>query len=428
MARSWTRRAFLRAMGAGTAALSLSAVWPFGLKAQEPVSIGAVYPLSGGLARTGAAIKATLEFTARIVNEPHPDLAPIPLAEGAGLTGLGGRPIELVFADSAGDPATGRAEAERLIEEEGVVALCGAYQSSVTKTASIPAEARGIPFVNFESSSPTLTERGFKWFFRTGPHDGVFTRLFFDMFDDLNARGQTIKRLAVLSEDSEWGASAVEVEKQLAAERGYEIVAVEMYTTPPASLDAELLRLRDANPDALLGHQYLPGAILVVQTLKEMGWFPPGLVVHDAGYVLPDFLKTVGADGNYIISRATWALALQERKPLVKAVNDLHKERVGTNLDGVTARGFTGLITLADAINRAGSTEPEAIRQALVETNIPGEALIMPWKGVEFDEKGQNKHASGVMVQILEQQYKLVWPFDLAETEIVWPAPGWGER
>jgi branched-chain amino acid transport system substrate-binding protein len=152
------------------------------------------------------------------------------------------------------------------------------------------------------------------------------------------------------------------------------------------------------------------------------------LVVHDAGYVLPDFLGTVGADGNYILSRAAWALALQERKPLVKAVNDLHKERVGVDLDGVTARGFTGLITLADAINWAGSTEPEAIRQALVETRIPGERLIMPWKGIEFDEKGQNKHAAGVMVQILDEQYRLVWPFDLAETELVWPAPGWGER
>jgi branched-chain amino acid transport system substrate-binding protein len=412
----------------GALALSLTAAWPFGLKAQEPVKIGVVYPLSGGLARTGAAIKATLEFTTDIVNNPHPKLGLIPLASCRGLSNLGNRPIELIFADSAGDPATGRAEAERLIEEKKVVALIGCYQSSVTKTASIPAEARGIPFLNAESSSPTLTERGFKWFFRTGPHDVTFSRLFFDMFDDLREQGHEIRRLAILSEDSEWGASAVDVEKRFAAERGYEIVAVELYTTPPASLDAELLRIREANPDALLGQQYLPGAILVVQTLKEMGWFPPGLVVHDAGYVLPDFLKTVGADGNYILSRAAWALALQERKPLVKAVNDLHKERVGTSLDGVTARSFTGLITLADAINRAGSTEPEAIRQALVETNIPGERLIMPWKGIEFDEKGQNKHAAGVMVQISEQQYKLVWPFDLAETDLIWPAPGWAER
>jgi len=87
------------------------------------------------------------------------------------------------------------------------------------------------------------------------------------------------------------------------------------------------------------------------------------------------------------------------------------------------------MLVLADAINRAKSLDPEAIRQALLATNIPGEQTIMPWQGVKFDEKThQNIYAQGVNLQIIGGQYYTVWPFDLATREIVWPMPKWSQR
>ena len=127
---------------------------------QKTVRIGAIYPLSGALASTGAEIKAAVELAVEIVNNPHPELEGIPLAAGSGLPALGGAKIEVVFGDSQGKPEVGLADAQRLIDQEKVVALTGAYQSAVTKTASRIAEQRGIPYLNGESSSPDLTERG----------------------------------------------------------------------------------------------------------------------------------------------------------------------------------------------------------------------------------------------------------------------------
>jgi len=423
-----TRRKFLKYGAAGLASLAGMHRLPRWARAQVPeVTIGVVYPLTGALARIGASIKNAVDLAAEIVNDPYRDLE-LPLARGAGLPNLRGAKLRLIWADSKGDPATGRSEAERLIERERVVALLGSYQSAVTATASLAAEAKGIPFLNPESSSPKLTERDFKWFFRTGPHDITFTKLFFDMMEDLKKRGHKISRIAILSEDTEFGATATGVEKAFAQRYGYEVVATELYTSPPASLDAELLRIRRANPDVVFGQNYLVDAILIIRTLKQMRWFPSAIVVHDAGWVVPDYLKTVGDDGNFILTRVSWALGMAKRKPLVAKVNELYRKRYGEDMDETNARSFTGMLALAAAINEAQSTKPDAIRTALQNLSIPGRQLIMPWDGVEFDRRGQNKYAAGLMAQILNREYRVVWPFDLAEADILWPAPGWERR
>ena len=78
-----------------------------------------------------------------------------------------------------------------------------------------------------------------------------------------------------------------------------------------------------------------------------------------------------------------------------------------------------------DAINRAGSTDPEAIRKALSETNIPGSYLALPWEGVKFDQDGQNIYGRAIMTQWHNDKLKAIWPWNIAETEVVWKLPAW---
>ena len=420
-----SRRRFLGYSAAGVATLAQ----PVGrLAAQDqPITIGAVLPLTGALAANGATIKNALELAVEIVNTPMPDLS-LPLAPSAGLPGLANRKIRVIYADSRGDPATGRAEADRLIEQNSVVGLTGAHASSVTATASLAAEVKGIPFVNGESSSQKLTERGLKFFFRTGPNDTTFVKAFFDFLTDMRKRGIDTQTVALLNEDSEAGATAAQVTKDMAATYKYRIVASELYHYPPSSLNAELLRIKNANPDLIFGLNLFLDSLMIVRTLKEMRWAPKAFLEHNGGMTIPDFLKTVGKDGHFFFSRASWALGMGRRKPLVARVNDLYRKRYGSDMDDINARSFTAILTLADAINRAGSTSGEAIAKALRGTSIPASQIIMPWPGVEFDEKGQNKLAASLMVQILDGEYKIVWPFDLGETQAVWPFPSWDKR
>ena len=98
-------------------------------------------------------------------------------------------------------------------------------------------------------------------------------------------------------------------------------------------------------------------------------------------------------------------------------------------MTGNSARVFTALITLADAINRAQSLEARKIRDALLGTEIKGEQVIMPWDGVKFDpQTGQNILGRGIIVQVQEGQYRTVWPWDPSSRTVTWPMPSWSER
>src|SRR5262252_2329944 len=123
--------------------------------AEEEVKIGAIYPLTGAAASTGLELKNAVELAADTINHGAQGLN-LPVAGNAGLPGLKGAKIRLVFGDHQSNPQIGATEAERLITQEKVVALIGCYASNVTNTASQVAERNGIPFVNPEASSAPL--------------------------------------------------------------------------------------------------------------------------------------------------------------------------------------------------------------------------------------------------------------------------------
>jgi len=396
--------------------------------AQEEVRIGVIYPLTGAAASTGLELKNAAQLAADLINGSDKSLG-LPLAGAGGLPRLKGAKIKLVFADHQGNPQVGATEAERLISQEKVVALSGCYFSSVTATASQQAERYGIPFLNGESSSPALTQRGFKWFFRTTPHDELFVQNSFEFLRDLEKRkGHKVKRLAILAENTEFGTGAARLQEKYAKEYGYEIVEKVLYPPKSTQLTSEVQKLKAARPDAVLQSSYLGDAILSVRTYKDLGFLPTALVANDAGFNDSEFLKTVGKDGNGVISREVWALDLEKQKPVIGKANALLQARHGVNFNGNSARAFTAVFALADAINRAGSTKPEDIQKALRETNIPGDQLIMPWGGIQYDATGQNKLGAGIIVQVQDGKYVTVWPFGLASKDVTWPLPAWAER
>lgn len=396
-------------------------------QADEEIRIGVIYPLTGAAASTGVELKEAAELAAAIVNKEIP--APPGLAAGVGLPNLNGAKIKLIFGDHQGNPQVGATEAERLITQEHVVALVGCYFSNVTATASQVAERYGIPFLNGSSSSTPLHQRGFKWFFRTTPHDDLFVTNFFEFFKDLEKKkGVKIKALALFNENTLWGGETTKLEVKLGEDQGYAIAEKILYPAKTTQMTSEVQRLKAASPDAVLQSSYLGDAILSMKTYKELGFNPPMLLANDAGFADSEFLKTLGKDGDFILSREVWSLDLADKYPLIRQVNDLMKSKNGINFTGNSSREFTVVSVLADAINRAGATTPEAIRKALSETDIPGTATIMPWKGIKFDPMGQNINGSGIIVQVQNGRYVTVWPFDIATQDIVYPMPPWDKR
>ncbi|MFQ6018222.1 MAG: ABC transporter substrate-binding protein [Kiloniellaceae bacterium] len=423
-------RSFRTMLTAAVAAFGLFAMgFAATVQAQtKEVRIGVLYPLTGSVAQAGRDVLAAAQTAADIVNNKH-DLN-LPLARTEGLPNLGGAKVRLVIADHQGKPEIGGGEAERLISSENVVALFGAYHSSVSAAASNVAERMQIPYLTGESSSPKLHTRGFKWFFRTGPHDGHYTKTMFDFMRDFaKKKGITIKRVAILHEDTQFGVDSARVQEQLAKEAGMEVAAKIAYRAKTTSLTAEIQKLKSVNADVFLPTSYTSDALLFMRTSKELDYAPQLFIAQNAGYNDSTFLKTMGKEADGIISRSPFSMDMAAKIPVIKDLNALYKKHSGgREIYDPPIRSFVGALVLMDAINRAGSTDPEKIRQALRETNIPPGQIPMPWQNIKFGPDGQNNGVSTVLIQVQDGRYYSIYPFDVAAREVIFPFPKWSAR
>jgi len=397
-------------------------------QAAETVKIGVIYPLTGPVAQVGKDAVAAVETALDIINNSH-DLD-MPLAKDKGLAGLGGATIEIVVGDHGGKPDVGVGETERMINSDKVHAMFGAYYSSVTGAASQVAERARIPWVNGESTSPKLTTRGFKYFFRVTPHDGEFTQLMFDFMDDFNQKNAgKLKTIGIIHEDTLWGSDSGGTQNKMAGEKGYQVIEKISYKAKTTTLNSEVQRLKAKNADVLMPSSYTSDALLFLNTAKELDYNPKLLVAQNAGYTDPKFLETMGSKAEGIITRSPFNTDLANTIPMIGKVNDLFKTHSGgRDLSDVPARAFTGFMALANAINNAGSTDPKAIQKALQQLDMGPESLIVPYRGVKFGKDGQNTRTRGILMQVQNGKYCTVYPFELAACELVYPMPSWAEK
>ena len=401
-------------------ATAAAALGPIAARAQaSEVVIGVIYPLSGASAQIGVDAQRALETAAEIINKNYD--FDMPLSKGEGLSGLGGAKVRLVFADHQADPQKGRAEAERLITQEKVCAVIGTYQSSVAVTVSQICERYQIPFISADNSSPSLHRRGLKFYFRAAPHDEMFSRAMFDFFDTMKKKGAKIETLSLFHEDTIFGTDSGNAQLKFAKERGYKVVSDIKYRSNSPSLSAEVQQLKAANADVLMPSSYTTDGILLVKTMAELGYKPNAIVAQNAGFSEKALYDAVGDKLEGVISRGSFSLDLAAKRPMVGKVNAMFKEKSGKDLNDYSSRQFMGLIVMADAINRAKSTDGEKIRAALVATDMPGEATIMPWKRVKFDEMGQNNDADPVLLQYIGGKFVTIFPPQAAVAEAVWP-------
>jgi branched-chain amino acid transport system substrate-binding protein len=401
-------------------ATATAALAPFAARAQtSEVVIGVTYPFSGASAQIGVDAQHAYVAATDIINNKHD--FDLPLAKDAGLPGLGGAKVRLVFADHQGDPQKGRAEAERLITQEKVCAIVGTYQSAVAVTVSQTCERYQIPFLSADNSSPSLHTRGLKYFFRAAPHDEMFSKAMFDFFEAMKKKGTKIETLALFHEDTIFGTDSANAQTKLAKQFGYKIVADVKYRANSPSLSAEVQQLKSANADVLMPSSYTTDGILLIKTMAELGYKPNAIVAQAAGFSEKALYDAVGDKLNGVITRGSFSLDLAAKRPMVGKINEMFKAKSGKDLNDNTSREFMALIVLADAINRAKSTDGEKIRAALAATDIPGEQTIMPWKRVKFDEMGQNNDADPVLLQYIGGKFVTVSPSQAAVAEAVWP-------
>ena len=405
-------------VAAAVAAIFVSAA----AQAADAVKVGALYPLTGNSAPAGQAAKAAIELAIDIVNNAHPELKGLPLAETAGLPNLGGAKIKVVQVDHQGDPSVGQQQTLRLITQEKVAALLGVYHSSVALTATAVAERYGVPFVVSDSVAANITQRGFKWTFRVTPIATDFAKAYSDFLTDMKKAGKKVDSVAVLNENTDYGTSVGNSIAEAMKTGGFKVQQI-VYSAKSTDVSPQVLQLKEQKPDVAVFVGYTADEILYMKTLKNLDFLPTMIIGDDAGFSDPSFLPAVGDIVQGTLNRSAWAVGAPGS--VTEKINEMYKAKTGRDLDDTSGRWMQAFFVLADALNRAGSTEPEKIQKALRETDLKPTQLMMGYRGVKFDETGQNMLASTYLIQLQGKDYKSVWPEDRATAKLEWPMKGW---
>ena len=385
----------------------------------EEVRIGVLAPLTGADKAVGTDSIRGAQLAARLLSgeEGQVSLAGI----GAdGLARLGRPKVTVVPGDTTGQAPKGVSEAARLIATERVVGLVGAYHTDVTEDAAFRSEREGVPFVSGDASADFLTQKGSNWFFRTAPTDQVLTE---SAFSALEVAGKgSVRSVGILNATDQQSKVVALLTRSLAAEGGYRVAAEATFEPNQQDLTAPVNKIRAGRPDAVFVIPSAPDQTQrAVETFAQLGYDPPGLLVLGAGHVETPALQAAGGDSQGLLASAGWSREVAARNPAAKPVIELYEEEFGKPMSEVAAGSFTAVLTLVKAMDDAGSIEPDRVRTALLNLDIPGRDTIMPWNGVRFDATHQNIGATAVVEQVDSDALRVVFPDELAQEQAKWP-------
>jgi branched-chain amino acid transport system substrate-binding protein len=402
----------------------------------QEVLVGELLPLTGNFASLGQQYLWAGQTVEDIVNNDYADLT-VPLGPGKGFPGLGGATLKLVVRDDQSRGDLARALAEQLITVNKVHWLNGEGTSGNTSIIQPVVESFGIPMSCHACASPTLTEKGLQWFWRTGPNDKTMVASVFAFLREWREQGgpTDLKTIALFTCDNLFCQDNRKIAAELAPKAGFQVVLDLTTKTGATTLASEVQRLQAAKPDVLFLVQYPPETSIFQGDAKRAGWMPKIIATSNGAYSDQTWLeaqkKTNGGAG--WLGRDPTAIDLVHDRPSWKKVNEIYKKYSrGQNMGELAMREITGLLWMADTINRAKSVEPAALAKAASETNLGPEQLIIDYKGVRFDKTHQNELASGVVTQVgWDGEKHTIWPWDLAKRanfKVLYPNPGWQER
>jgi branched-chain amino acid transport system substrate-binding protein len=383
----------------------------------QTLKIGVIQPLSGPMALLG---KYSLEGSQ------------VALAEQNGKGGLLGKKIEFVIMD-APDAKAAAAAAEKLITVDKVTIIAGTYSSALSYAATNAANKYGVVYWELGAIADEITQRGFKYVFRTCSVASDFS------YSNVQCAAETLApklgkkpgqiRMAQVYEDGIFGSTGAKFGIEAAKKYGVPIVADVPYNAKSSDLTPVVLRLKAASPDILVYSGFINDQILFFRQSKELAFdFKIALAIGGCG--LKAFGEALGSDADGVTIGGFTAMDVNPQyAPGVKDFANLHVKVLGKEADGAfPLMNYMGTKVLFQTIQKAGSMEPDAVRNAAMATDIPYHGTATGG-GIKFDPKtGQNLRAVAPISQWQNGKSPTVWPEKAAIAKMLFPVPTWAER
>ena len=366
--------------------------------AAEPVNIGALYPVTGNFAQIGQGCVNAAKLAVQMVND------------AGGIKSLDGAKLNLIVSDVQSDATVTRTETDRLINGSKLSAIHGCFASALTLIASEVAERAKMPLLTGSSSDQLNKDRHYT--FTPFSRASQFALAQLQMAKLVSDQ----PKVAVVFENTAFGTSTSNGLREQAPGEGVEIVMFEPYSAGLTDASPLINKVKASGANMLFPVSYLNDLILIIRAIKQNG-LDVAINGGSGGFVIPGFYKNVGNVAEGLLGVAHWNHDIDDR---AQSVNAAYQKQYGEFLfeyaGGLVAQTFM----IADALDRAASTDPQKVRDAIASLDVSqGYAAMCPGGKVKFGPDGKNIHAHPVGVQWQHGDLATVFPKDDARAPLM---------
>ena len=392
-------------LATGAAAIGVGAVgFPAVLRAQAaPVKVGLIHPVTGFIAFSGNQCRQGALMAIEDINN------------AGGIKSLGGAKLEGLLGDSQGKPDIGASEVDRLVEA-GVNGIVAGYASSITLATSQEAAKSNTPHVVDVGVSDKIVTRGLKNTFRFGPGYGKIARFAVDNLDTINKNaGSPAKTAMIIHEESLFGTGTANLLSKELPAKGIEVIDVIKHANPTRDFTNIVLQIKAKKPDLIIPADYYNEYVLLARTMRQQKVEAKGIYSVLGGAASSyKFVKEFPEAAEQIMDCNHWfdptsALAL-ERKKAAEAKGLFYTYEVFL--------AYNAVLFLADAIERAGSVDKDAVIAAMAASTWDKHG--MPYGPTKMMD-GQNEGAQPVNTQVLKGAIEVIFPKKFASADPVFP-------
>jgi len=395
-----TRRHFMSQTAAAASVMSFPLI--AGAQAKT-VKVGVLHPVTGALAYSGQQCRMGALMAIEDINK------------AGGIKSLGGAKIEAMLGDAQSSPQAGPAEIEKM-NEAGVSAVVGAFASAICLATTQAAAKYNLPHVVDVGVADQIVERGLKNTFRFGPGYKKCAEVAVANLHVLNtAAGKPARSVMIIHEESLFGTGTANLLAKELPGYGYDVKEVIKHANPTRDFNNIALRIKQVNPDIVIPANYYNEYALLVRTMQQQKITPKAIYSVLGGAASSyKFVKEFPEAANGIIDCNHWFNPRDKRSLELKK----RVEAQGQFFSYEVFMTYTAMTLLADAIERAKSTDRAAIIDALNKSTFSNH--IMPYGATQF-VNGQNMGAQPLMTQVVKGDIKVIVPRDYREVEPVFP-------
>jgi len=379
-------------------------------EAPEAIVLGAVIPLTGAFAGGGAQVERGYQLAVEEIN-----------AEGGVFVEAYNTriPLQLNILDDESDPSKTVSHLETHFSDSEVTAYLGGFGSSLHAAAAAIAEKNQVPYLGVAFALWQVHQQGYEYLFSPFFKSPDLSEKVYEFLNASLPEGERPTRVGVFQEQTDWGIELGSLWRDNAEAFGYEVVLYEEYAPLTQDFTDLILKAQEAGVELLLGLPNPPDGVTIFKQMGELGYTPKFTFFVRAPDV-PTWSESLGVIGDYVAFAPGWHNAVQYAG--VDELNAKHVDLMERPADPMVGPSYAAVQILAGAIERAGSLDRAAIKDAIAATDM--DTVI---GHITFNEDGTG-NVPFVMLQYQNGKPELVWPAEFATADLVYPAPPFEER